>query len=291
MLKDTKLIKERLGHVAATLSERLTEVDDGVRLRVLDWQPAEPVDDTIIVFVPGWVSVIDGWLELLRALIAERRVLYVESREKRSAAIERARLSAGDFTIERLARDLVAACDDLAVATDRTVYMGSSVGSTSVIEALKHGRLRGLGAFLIAPNSEFAFPRYAYPLMHLPLPAYRLVKDIALFHLRHFRVNEPGQMERYQRTLTEAVPLRMKLSAQAFSRYRIWQDLDTIGVPVGIAHAVSDTLHTESDIKRLTAKIPGGRSFVCPSNTYMHSPAIIAKVAPFIAELRQPASP
>ena len=46
------------------------EVGDGVRLTVYEWQPgtgAEP-----LVFVAGWVSVIEGWRPLLDVLVRDR---------------------------------------------------------------------------------------------------------------------------------------------------------------------------------------------------------------------------
>ena len=88
---------------------RLVPVGDGTSLRVLDWRPRQDCDTWPLVFVAGWVSVVAGWAPLLRVLVPRRPVLYIETREKRSATFARRRLRPEDFTIPRLADDLIAA--------------------------------------------------------------------------------------------------------------------------------------------------------------------------------------
>lgn len=279
----------------AAFSSADVPADDGVTLRVLRWQPRGAREAEPLVFVAGWVSAVEGWASMLREAARDRDVYYLESREKVSARIDRAgrpALGPADFSIDRLARDLVAVCAELGLDDGRTLFAGSSVGSTTILEALKGERLRARAAFVIGPNARFRYPPWGKALIRLPTAAYAGVKEIVLFYLRHFRVDakgEPGQMERYERTIRSAHPRRIQLSAQAFERYEIWPGLETIAVPVAVASARSDTLHDAADIRRIVETIPRGEHVACPSNLYMHGPQIVDDLRRFAARLARPA--
>lgn len=259
-------------------------VEPGVRLTVFEWQPgtgAEP-----LVFVAGWVSVLEGWRPLLEVLVKQRPVIYVETREKRSAEIEPRLLRPSSFAIPRLGEDLVAVCDALEVDPERRVFFASSMGSNAVLEALKGDRLRARCAFLIGPNAEFRFPAWGRALTYLPAAIYHPVRPLIIWYLKSFRVNarqDPEQMARYRRTLRAAHPLRLKLSARAVLGYSALPGLGTVRVPVAIAYAASDTLHEPDEVRRMVAALPRGEVVECPSNTYMHTAAVAADLDRFIS--------
>lgn len=266
----------------------LWSTEEAVRLRVLHWRPTNPSSDIPLVFVPGWVSVVGGWADLLRVIAAKREVVYIESREKASAVIEQKRLKPCDFCIERMADDLVQVCSKLPLRMDRAVVAGSSLGATTVLEALKHRRLTARGAFLIGPNSEFRAPWFARGLFLLPSFGYHVVKYFALWYLRTFRVDtkkEPEQMKRYDDTLRSAHPLRIKLSAKAAVGYQIWSDLNTVDIPVDLAYAPSDMLHSQDNILNMAKTLPHGKIVSCPSNKYMHSADLADDIDRFITSL------
>ena len=262
------------------------EVDDGVRLTVDEWQPgtgAEP-----LVFVAGWVSIIEGWRPLLEVLAHERPVYYMETREKRSAVFDRAKLRPADFAIPLLGDDVVAVCDRLAIDEDRRVFFASSMGSNAVLEAFKYGRLKGKAAFLIGPNAEFRFPGWGKVLVLFPTALYRPLLPLVLWYLKHFRVNaqkDPQQMARYRRTLRAADTQRLKLSARSVIGYSLLPGLETVEVPVAVAHAASDTLHEGGDVHRIVDALPRGRAVECPSNTYMHTASVAADLQRFLTTL------
>jgi pimeloyl-ACP methyl ester carboxylesterase len=275
----------------AAFSVSDVRADDGVTLRVMRWRPRGEPDEAPLVFVAGWVSSVEGWASMLREAARDRDVYYLESREKVSASIDRAGLRAADFAIDRLAGDLVAVCAELGLDDGRTVFAGSSVGSTTILEALKGERLRARGAFVIGPNARFRYPLWGRALIRLPAATYTAAKEIVLFYLRHFRVDaqrEPGQMERYERTIRRAHAERIRLSAQAFERYEIWPDLETIAAPVAVASAHSDKLHDGEGIRRIVETIPRCEHVACPSNLYMHGPKIVEDLRRFIARLAPP---
>ena len=241
-----------------------------------------------LYFIAGWVSVVEGWRPLLEALVRRRPVVYIETREKRSARIDRRLLRPESFTVGRLAEDLITVAEAIGANRSTTLWFGSSMGSNAILEALKGGRLPARAAFLIGPNAIFRFPWWGRPVLRLPAASYGVAKHFAIWYLRHFRVDaarEPDQMRRYERTLNAADPVRLKLSARAVLDYSAWPGLDTVPAPVAIAYAGSDRLHGAAEARSIAAALPWGIAIECPSNTYMHRADVARDIDEFIAGL------
>ena len=285
-------LESRHTHVRATEQwrERWLSVDGGVELRVLEW-PGPGVDVRHpVIFVAGWVSVMEGWTSVLERLGRVRPVIYVETREKRSARVDRHRLRPDEFTVARLALDLVRVADALDIDARQAIWFGSSMGANAILEALKDGRLPARGAFLVGPNAGFVIPWWGRPLLWAPSGLYHALKYFVIWYLRHFRIDEraePEQMLRYERTLLAADPLRLKLSARAVSRYDARPGLETVSTPVTIAYASTDRLHSEGDVGAIVAAVPTAHALRCPSNGYMHDPRIVDDLEAFIASLER----
>jgi len=280
-------LQDPVGVHGARFCATYVEVEPGVELRILEWCPANDSLKPPVVFVPGWVSVVAGWAEVLEVLARDRRVVYIESREKRSA-VTGSRLTSGSFAIPRLARDLEVACDRIGVDVPDSVFFGSSMGSNAILEALKGDRLCPRAAFLIGPNGEFHIPWWGVILIHLPAMSYHVLKHFVMWYLRKFRVNsneDPDQMLRYERTLNAANPLRLKLSAQAVRGYSAWPRLETVSVPVGIAFADSDTLHGEGEAVRIADRLPRGEAIRCSTNTAMHRGEVVGVLDLFLVRI------
>lgn len=255
----TEHVADPIGAAHAEFSSFFVEAADGVRLRVLHWQPREAQSADPLVFVAGWVSVVGGWAEFLFKATRLRPVYYIETREKNTAQVDLPRPRPDDFGMRQLARDLVAVSRALPINLDRTIFVASSFGATALLEALKHGALAARAAFLIGPNSDFKAPPVVGNVIYLPAWLYHGFKHILLWYLRTFRVDakkEPEQMARYDATLRSANPRRLQLSAIAVLKYSVWKDLDTIGAPVAMAFAGTDKLHSAANIVRMVETIP-----------------------------------
>lgn len=269
----------------AAFSQEYVEVDEGVELLLRGWLPDSPRVAAPLFFIAGWVSVIEGWADLLRALVPTRPVYYVETREKRSARIASDRMDASNFSIPRLGSDLTAIWEHIGFRHQEADLFGSSMGSNAILEALKHGRLPARSAFLVGPNSEFVFPWWSWTILAMPTGVYPALRGFVMWYLRNFRVDarsEPEQMRRYERTLRAAHPLRLKRSALAVKSYTAWNRLETIEAPVGFAYAPSDKLHDERAIQQMAATVPRGETVLCESNTYMHTAAVMKELDEFI---------
>lgn len=264
----------------------LVEVEKGVRLTVYEWQPGTGAKP--LVFVAGWVSVIEGWRPLLEVLVRERPVYYMETREKRSAVFAGDDLRPTDFGIIRLGEDIIEVCRQLGIDPQRRVFFASSMGSNAVLEALKNERLEARGAFLVGPNADFRFPGWGKALTYMPASIYHLARPFMEWYLERFRVNvreDPEQMARYRRTLRAAHPVRLKLSARAVLGYSLFPGLETVTAPVAIAYALADTLHGGREVQQILDVLPRGEAVECPSNTYMHTAMVADDLQQFIAKL------
>lgn len=274
--------------IGAEFSVAHVPVTTGIELRIFRWMPLSGEPKTPVFFVPGWVSDITGWVSVIKEIASNRPVYYLESREKCSARLSRNGLAQSDFTIQRMADDVVTVCRELDLDTQQIVFFGSSLGSTTIVEALKGKKLDAKGAFIICPNAQFRYPLWGKMLLIPPASSYHVTKWIILFYLRYFRVNskkEPEQIKRYIRTLRSAEPVRIRFSAIALQDYEIWPDLHTIGSPVTVAYASSDTLHLEDDITRVISEIPQSTLLKCPSNHYMHHSEIVSDLEVFIKNI------
>lgn len=260
-------------------------VEDGVGLRLFEWHPRSGSGADPILFVAGWISLVTGWVPLLEKLVRTRPVYYLETREKESAEISAELMRPENFSIPRLAEDLIAVSRQIGLDHDRTVLFGSSMGSNAILEALKGNRLAARAAFVIGPNAEFRFPWWGRPLVYLPPWVCSVAKPYVLWYLRTFRVNareDPEQMARYVRTIRAAVPRRLMLSARAIINYDAMPGLETISSPVAVAYAANDTLHGVEEVQRIVDAMPRGVAVSCPSNTYMHTADVVSDLDRFL---------
>ncbi|MBW2251542.1 MAG: alpha/beta hydrolase [Deltaproteobacteria bacterium] len=268
-------------------SEYILASDD-VKLKVLQWQPKikEPKEVVEpVIFVSGWISHVSGWTELLRSITQKRPVFYIETREKISAQIKKEKIKIDDFTISRIALDLINVCKRLPIDLEQSIVMGSSFGATALLEALKNNNLNVRCAFLVGPNSEFAAHPLMQKLLLLPDFSYHFLKYFILWYLRTFRVDEkkePEQMRRYKITVKTAHPRRIKMSVKAAMKYKLWPNLETVQTPTALAYAPTDTLHSKDNIKKIAQTLPFGQIIACPSNKYMHSADLLKDIEGFI---------
>ncbi|MCX7680001.1 MAG: hypothetical protein N2316_12410, partial [Spirochaetes bacterium] len=144
--------------------EYMVGVSDGVQLRIVDFNPSPSSHMPIMLFVAGWISLIDGWKGFLQEITPKMRTLYCETREKSTSILppkERV-----EFTMERLRQDLFEVISQTIPPSHPFVLAGSSLGASAIIEYL----INPSGpcpecAILIGPNAEFRFPRAAIPIV------------------------------------------------------------------------------------------------------------------------------
>lgn len=258
----------------ASAEERYFQVSDGVSLRTVSFTPPpQAPGKPPIVFLPGWISAIEGWREVLEVLTAEHPVLYVETREKASARLpDRGGL---DFSMERLCADLDEVLSDRLGPDEAFCFFGSSLGSTLILEYLSRNERRPLLTLVVAPNVVFRLPSWVVLAARaLPAGAFALLRPIMKWYLCTFMLDaekEPEQAERYRKSLDTAEPRRLRANALELKDYSGWDRLPRVRAPVLVVAGRSDSLHHMDDMKRMVSVLPDARLEIVESNREAHS--------------------
>jgi pimeloyl-ACP methyl ester carboxylesterase len=247
---------------------------DGVTLKIVDFTPpGDTPDRPIVVFVAGLVSLITGWCDVLKDITPHYRTLYVETREKKSAVMpERGDI---DFSVSRMTRDLDEFLHDKIPAGKPFCFVGSSLGSTIILDYLSQHLRESVAAILIAPNYDFRFPRwFILMIQYLPSSFYVPIKYILKWYLRNFRLDrlkEPEQVRKYEGTIDAAEPKRLKASALVLKDYTLGDRLPDVTAPVLVIGARTDALHGIPEMEAMVGLMPQARLVIMESNKETHS--------------------
>lgn len=267
--------------------EYYVRMSDGVRLRIFEFIPeAADRKKPVIIFVAGWISLISGWKGVLREITPHFRTIYMETREKRSSLVPQ-NMSVS-FAMDRLRKDIGEVIDELIPEKQNFFLAGSSLGASAILEYCSLNQRIPECAFLIGPNAEFRFPKVLgdiVPAFHPSL--YFAVKPVVKWYLKNFRLdkkNAQEQVKKYENTLDEADPYKLKANALAIKNYTVWDKLGTIITPCVIFGATSDTLHGTENLQKLIAIIPRTEYIELASNTETHSNKAGKLIAEYIAE-------
>ena len=267
----------------ANAEELFVEVAPNISVRVLRWVPADSSAASLVptVVVPGWGSVFEGWRPLLTECVSRRPIVYIETREKKSARITR-KVRREDFEMRHHGHDVAAVLGKLGIDSADVDWFSSSLGATLLIDAYQNDVLAGRSSILLAPNPDFEFPLWARILLKMPLPKFihpALVRFAVWIVER--RTKEEGQRIRYRRTLLSQDLERLLLSSRANIRYSLPQDLSNASVPCAVMTASSDTLHGMDKVLDIVDRLPNAVLIEVPSNQYAHEADVLAEIEEF----------
>ena len=267
----------------ANAEELFVEVAPNISVRVLRWVPAGSSAASLVptVVVPGWGSVFEGWRPLLTEWVSRRPIVYIETREKKSARITR-KVRRDDFEMRHHGHDVAAVLGKLGIDSAEVDWFSSSLGATLLIDAYQNDVLAGRSSILLAPNPDFEFPLWARILLKMPLPKFihpALVRFAVWIVER--RTKEEGQRIRYRRALMSQDLERLLLSSRANIRYSLPQDLSSASVPCAVMTASSDTLHGMDKVLDIVDRLPNAVLIEVPSNQYAHEADVLAEIEEF----------
>ena len=269
--------------LGANAEEFFVEVAPNISIRVLRWVPADSSASSLdpAVVVPGWGSVFEGWRPLLTEWVSRRPIVYIETREKKSARITR-KVRRDDFEMRHHGHDVAAVLGKLGIDSAEVDWFSSSLGATLLIDAYQNDVLAGRSSILLAPNPDFEFPLWARILLKMPLPKFihpALVRFAVWIVER--RTEEEGQRIRYRRALLSQDLERLLLSSRANIRYSLPQDLSNASVPCAVMTASSDTLHGMDKVLDIVDRLPNAVLIEVPSNQYAHEADVLAEIEEF----------
>lgn len=256
--------------------EYYVRMTDGVRLKVIDFIPGgADRKKPVMIFIAGWISLISGWKGVLQEITPRFRTIYLETREKKSSLVPH-NMNVS-YSMDRLRKDIGEVIGELIPEKQEFFLAGSSLGASAILEYCSLNLRNPECAFLIGPNAEFRFPKVLgdiVPAFHPSL--YFAVKPVVKWYLKNFRLdkkNAQEQVKKYENTLDEADPYKLKANALAIKNYSVWEKLGTITTPCIIFGATSDTLHDTGDLQKLIEIIPRTQYIELASNADTHSNA------------------
>ncbi|MCK5837959.1 MAG: alpha/beta hydrolase, partial [Desulfobacula sp.] len=139
------------------VKEKALCLPDKVEIKIFDFEPNNPdPEKPIIIFVAGWISLINGWKDVLSTLAPRYRILYVETREKRSAKLPD--MKTIDLSIEQMSRDIDALVGEMMPKSQPFYFAGSSMGATVILDYLAIKKRQPVNSFLVSPVCDFPFP-------------------------------------------------------------------------------------------------------------------------------------
>jgi len=268
-----------------TYKEEMISTSDQVSLRVITFSGPAERNKPDIVFVAGWVSLIEGWKEILSELTREYRVFYIESREKISSQIK----GRVGFDVDSVGNDVVKIINHFGLKNDQYLLLGSSLGATAILDCYHKIPQKPKCLVLIGPNAEFRVPLTWKIIVKSFYPGlYKLIKPSVKWYLRTFRLNietDYEQYEKYSRALDAGDPWKLKSAVLALAKYQVWDILSTVTCPTLLIGASKDKLHEPENLKRIVEMVSNAQYVDMETNKQTHSKPMITHLNTFIEQL------
>ncbi len=273
-------------HPGAKYKTEYYYLETGVELKTVVFEPPEPGGDPPVVFIPGLVSIIENFREVLIELTRSHTVYYLETREKGSARVEAGK----GFTVDDIANDIVRYVELKFAGKGPYILAGYSLGATAIIEAFSISAIRPGAVILVEPNGSFPFRGWLLALARIAKYVYRPVKPFLKWYLRTFVIDIEQDEEMYLincRNLDTAIPERIGKAVRDLSRYHIGDAPAEVCVPSLVVVASSDRFHSHAEGEAIAMQIKNSLYLDMEDNRRTHSTEIALEMSRFISSLEQ----
>lgn len=266
------------------VNDEMISVAENVSLRLITFTPKTETTYPPIVFIPGWISMIAGWKEVLLEMTKDFKIHYLETREKISSQVN----GTNDFSVEAIGRDISSLIKILKLRSNDFILLGSSLGATSIMDCVINLEVDPKCLVLIGPNAEFRVPRSNVPLIKLFYPPlYNFFKPYVKWYLRNFRLNldhDREQYEKYSNVLDFADPWKLKKAALAVRNYSVWNLLDKIELACLVIGASKDKLHEPENLQRISSSLKNSTFVDMDTNKRTHSKEVVFVIREYLNE-------
>ena len=270
----------------STFKEEMVPVSPNVSLRVITFSPSQQNKNPALVFVPGLVSLMAGWREVLLEMTKDFHVYYIETREKITSKVK----GKVDYSLEAIGKEIAALVSHFNLGNRGFILFGSSLGATAILESSRFLETDPLCLVLIGPNAVFRIPKFYRFIVRVFNPRfYLLLKPVVKWYLKTFRLDteaDYAQYEKYCQSLDAADPWKLKKAAIAFSRYEVWNLLADINYPTLIVGASRDTLHEPENLKKMVSMMKNAAYLDLETNKLTHSSVMVREMRYYIAQLK-----
>ncbi|WP_142714442.1 alpha/beta fold hydrolase [Fodinibius sediminis] len=279
--QDTDL--SRYGPCSRRIIDRYISLPNGIDLRVVSFYPLKSVHPPVVM-ITGLASVMESSKEITRALTRDFTVHYLETREKKTSRTNGKR----NFEIEAIGEDIALAISELGLDNRGYILLGASLGATAIVDSYRLLADRPLALFMLEPNASFKIPRWSIPLIYLSSYTYGIIKPVAKYYLKNYRINIQEDYEMYEissRALDAADPYKLKRAVLSLSRYKIWERLESVDAPTLIVGASKDHFHNHEEMLEMADQLKDCTFIDLENHQRTHSAEFAAIVKDFLKEL------
>lgn len=264
-----------------TYSECMMETTNGVSLRVVSFLPKSQTQQLPVVLIPGLISVMLTFKNILIELTRSFVVHYVETREKSSSIVTKKT----DYKVSSIGMDIIEIVSQLNLKEHQYILCGTSLSATAMVECYNVNKIDPLCLVLLEPNATFDYPKWSYFIIRYSAPLYRFIKPVAKWYLKNFVVNTKEDYEMFEinrRALDAADPYKLKDVVLDIATYQIWNRLASVKSPTLIVYASKDTFHRHEDISKMIKMIK--KSTPCDLETHerIHSREFVEQLQNYI---------
>jgi pimeloyl-ACP methyl ester carboxylesterase len=267
-------------------TEQMVSVSDNVMLRVITFSPVKPTNQPTVLFIPGWISLMKGWKIVLKEMTKDFNIIYAETREKISSQVN----GKVEFSVEAISEDIIKLVEIYKLEKEKYIIFGSSLGGTSILESYQELQPKPLCFALLGPNAEYRTPWWGKIIISIIFPQlYNALRPFIKWYLRKFRLDvesDQAQYDKYCNALDAADPKKLKPAAKALSKYKVWEILKDIDLPVLIIGATKDLLHEPQNLIQMDKMLPNSVFLDMETNTYAHGPEMVEELRKYIASLK-----
>ena len=266
----------------ASVTEEMIPTTENVALRVLTFTPPGKPKYPPVLFVPGWVSQIFGWKEVLLEMTGDFKIYYVETREKISSQVRgRAR-----YDVESIGLDLVTLIERFNFKQQDYILFGSSLGGTSILDLYRYLKEKPCCLVLVGPNAVFRIPKTWIYIIKMFYPGmYDLIRPPVKWYLRKFRLDlnsDYEQYEKYCRAIDSGDPWKLKKGVLSMYRYEVWDLLKDIDIPTLMIGASKDKLHEPDNLRKMVHLMPRATYLDLETNKITHSRRMVEEMRKYL---------
>jgi pimeloyl-ACP methyl ester carboxylesterase len=276
--------KELFCHEGAHCTERMVQVDEKVKLRVVSYNPAFSTANIPIVFIGGLATIMESFGDIIRDLTRDFPFHYIETRERSSSQIS------GDvnFDIASSARDIDSVVQALELENGKYLFLAYSLGGSIVAESYHFLKSKPRQIIFFEPTPVFHYPKWSIKLMKFSI-GFNLsgLRPIAKWYIRNFVIDKRADYEMVvisSRALDNADPYKLRKTILAIADYTVWDKLVSIECPVLIIAASKDTMHVKKEIDRMVTQIKNSTYYDMETNKRSHSVEAAQVIRRFLKE-------
>lgn len=273
------------GPRSSRIIDRYISLPNGIDLRVVSFYNKKSKHPPVMM-ITGLASVMESSRGITHALTRDFTVHYLETREKSSSRTNGSR----DFGIEAIGEDISQVISELGLGSGSYILLGASLGATAIVDSFRFLGSKPIALILLEPNASFKIPQWSIPLIYLSSYTFGLIKPIAKYYIKNYRVNIQEDYEMYKissRALDAADPDKLKRAVLSLSRYKIWDRLDAIDTPTLIVGASKDHFHNHEEMLKMADRMKDCTFVDMETHQRTHSSEFVETIQHFLNGLNE----